>query len=265
MQTLYIVPEKVAMANRMDSSGREKQMDSLAFRKEKPEAVEVMALDQLTARTLSDPTMTEWEKAHALSDSLQKFMALKLQAFPELPPAVPSITDVPPPPPLPSVPAVPAASILLSNQLQHVKDFLQDCRLPRPQARSASVTPQKNIPPADPPNCIEHVPVDMDVQDPYAKDTRKRAVSNSPSCSQHSPGGVKPLLDVASGVVVVRSLGSIPSSTLLLTKLLKMVTSGCGFRGRPSNFRTDWTSVRIVLPDELQLQLLRCFSDNHPA
>ena len=206
MQTLYVVPEAVAMANSRDYPNRDKRiMDTLAFRKEKPEALEVMALDQLTAKTLSNPALTEWEKAIALSNNLQKFLALKAQAFPDQEPnAAFSKAPTPPtPPPIPSVPPVPANSTRLSNQLRHVKDFLttHPVNVNYHLSKSAPVSPVINYPgPSIPPVDFEEGnPPHMEVEVNEAKDFRKRRLSVTPGNSPVSSTKGEPLLDVVSG------------------------------------------------------------------
>lgn len=209
MQTLYVVPEAVALASSRNPGNRDKKiMDNLAFRKEKPEAIEVMALDQLTADTLADQSMTEWEKAIALSDNLQKFLALKAQAFPEPPPFTPppTVPQPPPPPSIPAMPTVPANSSRLSNQLRHVKDFLTSPTVNRINNlhRSGPVSPVNSLPglPMVPLNVSLVEMPHMDLDADLARDPRKRNLSVTPTNSPVSSTGGEPLLEVVSGTVI---------------------------------------------------------------
>lgn len=107
MQTLYVVPEAVMRSKSKPAPNPNNLLEQLNYRKEKPEALEVLALDNLTAEILNDPKLSEWEKANRLSNNLQRFMTLKMQAFAEIPTAPPPAQDVrPPPPPPPPLPAV---------------------------------------------------------------------------------------------------------------------------------------------------------------
>ncbi|GAU90725.1 hypothetical protein RvY_03103 [Ramazzottius varieornatus] len=183
MQTLYVVPKNIAMANWPDRQSNRKQIkDTLAFIQEKPEAVEIMALDQLTERTLGNPMMTEWEKALALSDNLQKFTALKAQTSPEQPPPIAFQTGPPLPPPPPPIP-----NYLLNPGIRG-----------KPKPHSAPVTALRH-PEGPPPHVPDDYAPQMEVEHPRQKNLRKRTLSESPGSSPVATDKGAPLLYIVSG------------------------------------------------------------------
>jgi hypothetical protein len=74
METMFLLSE---------SQMRKPQLNDLLLRKERPEAMEIMSLDNLAAQTLKRQDLSPWAKAELLANNLQRFLQLKPQGFPE--------------------------------------------------------------------------------------------------------------------------------------------------------------------------------------
>jgi hypothetical protein len=74
METMYLLSE-----NQM----KKPQMNDVLLRKERPETMEIISLDNLAAQTLRRHDLSAWAKAELLANNLQRFLLLKPQGFPE--------------------------------------------------------------------------------------------------------------------------------------------------------------------------------------
>jgi hypothetical protein len=80
METLYLVSE----SQLEQIQGKQQQsLTDAVIQQDRPEAMEVIALDRLAADTLQRRDLSPWAKAERLANNLQRFVQLKPQAFPD--------------------------------------------------------------------------------------------------------------------------------------------------------------------------------------
>jgi hypothetical protein len=81
METLYLVSE--SQLKQIQGRHQPQTLAEAVIEQDRPEAVEVIALDRLAAETLQRKDLTPWAKAERLANNLHRFVQLKPQAFPD--------------------------------------------------------------------------------------------------------------------------------------------------------------------------------------